>query len=647
MEASSQDVDSDPEVDSVSRGYSDAAGQAGLLARIDRREELDLSNRNLAYTAGLAGTYVALTRLDISNNSVSKLDSLPETLVHLDASKNMLKRICGLEKNEALASLDLSSNSISRIGGLDACTALTELSLSGNQIRVATDLECNVLLERLDLSRNAIATVDALRTLSLNQCMAWLELKGNPCAANSNYRHKLTSLLPQLLVLDAVKMPKNNFRPASPSARPQSPRPDPDSRPTAARSLDLSSSLSTTNRSVVSLRPASAAALRSSAGRTNPAGPLRAFGDGGSGRAERIGAATGHEGRLGPWAAASTPQETPGTRLFGAASASGDDPNRSGYASRHRAPSPAPGGARPLSRGRAPAGGPGPGADATAGGEVLQGAAAAARSQGGEERAGNRRGAAKPLPGEGERLARLVAGVPSGGADAPVTAGQVLASLSPAKDKRRAGGGGKPAVAAGRPAAAKASSESKGDQSRPGAPAPKGSVPRRRAAAGEAAPPRTALELELSERVARLYQVQMTQMDVVSQQQVRPASGSGMKLPARRRPLPAAAARRGRGGRRGRARQELISELRRELTILKSPPVPIIPPTAPPYCSLTSAISSPGRLSRSSPPASETPTAPTTQPTRRPTKCAPPGASASPERTTAPAVLTCRLPLYH
>jgi hypothetical protein len=541
MEASSQDVDSDPEGDSVSRGYSDAAGQAGLLARIDRREELDLSNRNLAYTAGLAGTYVALTRLDISNNSVSKLDSLPETLVHLDASKNMLKRICGLEKNEALASLDLSSNSISRIGGLDACTALTELSLSGNQIRVATDLECNVLLERLDLSRNAIATVDALRTLSLNQCMAWLELKGNPCAANSNYRHKLTSLLPQLLVLDAVKMPKNNFRPASPSARPQSPRPDQDSRPTAARSLDLSSSLSTTNRSVVSLRPASAAALRSSAGRTNPAGPLRAFSDGGSGRAERGAAATGHEGRLGPWAAASTPQGTPGTRLFGAASASGDDPNRSGYASRHRAPSPAPGGARPLSRGRAPAGGPGPGADAAAGSEVSQGAAAAAaRSQGGEERAGNRRGPAKPLPGEGERLARLVAGVPSGGADAPVTAGEVLASLSPAKDKRRAGGGGKPAAAAGRPAAAKASSGSKGDQGRPGAPAPKGSVPRRRAAAGEAAAPRTALELELSERVERLYQVQMTQMDVVSQQQVSSASGSGMKLPARRRPPPAA-----------------------------------------------------------------------------------------------------------
>ena len=136
VEASSQDGDSDPEADTLDRGFTDAAGQPGLLARVDRREELDLSNRNLSYTSGLAGTYVALTSLNISSNSVAKLDSLPPTLLHLDASRNLLRRISGLERNEALTSLNLASNSIVRVAGLDACTALTELTLADNQIRV-------------------------------------------------------------------------------------------------------------------------------------------------------------------------------------------------------------------------------------------------------------------------------------------------------------------------------------------------------------------------------------------------------------------------------------------------------------------------------------------------------------------------------
>ena len=50
-------------------------------------------------------------------------------------------------------------------------------------------------------------------------------LKGNPCAHNANYRHKLTGLLPGLVMLDDVRMPKNGYRPASPAGRQRSASP--------------------------------------------------------------------------------------------------------------------------------------------------------------------------------------------------------------------------------------------------------------------------------------------------------------------------------------------------------------------------------------------------------------------------------------
>lgn len=202
-------------------GYASTNGGNQPLTRIDYREELDLSGRSLSYTAGLASTYVALTSLDISNNAVAKLDSMPPMLTHLNASHNLLRRISGLELNYDLQTLNLAHNTISRISGLDQCTALVELSLQSNELRVVSDLECNLDLERVDLSFNGIPAVDALRTLSLNTKVTWMCLKGNPCASNINYRHKLTGMLPGLVMLDDTRMPKNGYRPPSPSLRPQ------------------------------------------------------------------------------------------------------------------------------------------------------------------------------------------------------------------------------------------------------------------------------------------------------------------------------------------------------------------------------------------------------------------------------------------
>lgn len=272
--------------------------------------------------------YVALTSLDISNNAVTRLDSLPTMLLHLNASHNLLRCISGLEQNYDLQTLNLAHNSITRVSGLDQCTNLVELSLQSNEIRVISDLECNLQLERIDLSHNGIPAVEALRTLSLNTKVTWMCLKGNPCARNSTHRHKLTGLLPNLLMLDDMRMPKSSYRPASPAAR-------------QAQHAD-----GTPTR-----RAASPASVRSSASKV----PMRAAGDG-----EVSSACSSHEqGSVGSWAAAgaaggalgpwnSMPAAAP-VRTFGsmtatsATSIGGALNGRRAYASSNRPPSPQPG----------------------------------------------------------------------------------------------------------------------------------------------------------------------------------------------------------------------------------------------------------------------------------------------------------------
>ena len=76
-----------------------------------------LSVSNSTIMPGLASTYAALTSLNLSNNAIQRLESIPPSLRHLDASHNLLRRISGLERNHSLTSLNLSHNALSRING--------------------------------------------------------------------------------------------------------------------------------------------------------------------------------------------------------------------------------------------------------------------------------------------------------------------------------------------------------------------------------------------------------------------------------------------------------------------------------------------------------------------------------------------------
>ena len=65
---------------------------------------------------------MALQSLNLSNNAIQRLESIPQSLKFLDASHNLLRRISGLEKHHSLTSVNFSHNSISRLSGTNLAT---------------------------------------------------------------------------------------------------------------------------------------------------------------------------------------------------------------------------------------------------------------------------------------------------------------------------------------------------------------------------------------------------------------------------------------------------------------------------------------------------------------------------------------------
>lgn len=171
-------------MESEEEGYfgSEDRGEKQYGSRIDYRQELNLSGRNLSYLPSqhLASTYVSLTTLNISGNAISRLEGLPQTLTSLDASNNLLRSVSGLEESFSLANLVLDHNSITGLSGLENCTSLAELSVSNNDLRSLSGLECCVNLTRINATSNHIANIESLRTLSLNTKLSWMGLKYVP-----------------------------------------------------------------------------------------------------------------------------------------------------------------------------------------------------------------------------------------------------------------------------------------------------------------------------------------------------------------------------------------------------------------------------------------------------------------------------------
>ncbi|XP_049637825.1 leucine-rich repeat-containing protein 46 [Suncus etruscus] len=121
--------------------------------------------------------------------------------VRLDREK--ITNISNLEKLQNLHSLYLQGNKIKQIENLSCIPSLRFLSLAGNLIKRVENLRDLPYLQFLDLSDNLI---DTLQLEEFPQSLLILNLIGNSCTHQNDYKKQMIQALPLLLDLDGQRI---------------------------------------------------------------------------------------------------------------------------------------------------------------------------------------------------------------------------------------------------------------------------------------------------------------------------------------------------------------------------------------------------------------------------------------------------------
>ena len=132
----------------------------------DYLRRLDLGNRNLESLHMLDEFCGRIEELDVSNNALTQVHGVPQSLRVLSAQGNALSNLTAWGHLQNLQYLDISGNSVSSLANLQGLYHLRELRANDNAIESITCLAGLNGLLRLRLRRNAIEAVD-LRDLHL------------------------------------------------------------------------------------------------------------------------------------------------------------------------------------------------------------------------------------------------------------------------------------------------------------------------------------------------------------------------------------------------------------------------------------------------------------------------------------------------
>ncbi|KAJ7570359.1 hypothetical protein O6H91_01G116900 [Diphasiastrum complanatum] len=161
-----------------------------------------------------------LRALIVNNNqitTISRLDRLAN-LNTLVLSHNPIRELGkSFNKLSSLNKLSLSHCRLQVLGvSLKQCIALQELRLAHNQLMgLPKEFERNGQMRILDLGNNYVRAWSELQVLGTLHNLKNLNLKGNPIHDDNHYQESITSLLPNLEILDGhhvgavyKKMPK-------------------------------------------------------------------------------------------------------------------------------------------------------------------------------------------------------------------------------------------------------------------------------------------------------------------------------------------------------------------------------------------------------------------------------------------------------
>lgn len=224
--------------------------KARVIAAIERSqntEKEDENNDTLDLTSKKLETFNALNFrlypennfsylkiLILEDNCISNFEGMNLTrlavLTDLDLSYNCFSGIIpdGVFP-VSLERLDISHNSIEKLNGLFNCSELHTLNASHNKIKYMSAYPHT--LHTLDISNNHISNIVDLRLLSHTPSITTLTLTLNPVSSKPLYRPTVCSVLPLLKTLDDISTPAHNVRKRSVGTV-RHPHPTPTSLPT-------------------------------------------------------------------------------------------------------------------------------------------------------------------------------------------------------------------------------------------------------------------------------------------------------------------------------------------------------------------------------------------------------------------------------
>ncbi|XP_053525244.1 nischarin isoform X5 [Artibeus jamaicensis] len=189
-------VASKPTLATMSVRFSATSMEEVLVPEASEFDEWEPEGRALeGPVTAIIPTWQALTTLDLSHNSISKIDEsvkLIPKLEFLDLSHNGVLAVDNLQHLYNLVHLDLSYNKLSSLEGVHTKLGnVKTLNLAGNLLESLSGLHKLYSLVNLDLSDNRIEQMEEVRSIGSLPCLEHVALLNNPLSIIPDYRTKV------------------------------------------------------------------------------------------------------------------------------------------------------------------------------------------------------------------------------------------------------------------------------------------------------------------------------------------------------------------------------------------------------------------------------------------------------------------------
>ncbi|KAK1332310.1 hypothetical protein QTO34_006983 [Cnephaeus nilssonii] len=189
-------VASKPTLGTMSVRFSATSMKAILVPEASEFDEWEPEGTALeGPVTAIIPTWQALTTLDLSHNSISKIDEsvkLIPKLEFLDLSHNGVLVVDNLQHLYNLVHLDLSYNKLSSLEGVHTKLGnIKTLNLAGNLLESLSGLHKLYSLVNLDLSNNRIEQMEEVRSIGSLPCLEHVALLNNPLSIIPDYRTKV------------------------------------------------------------------------------------------------------------------------------------------------------------------------------------------------------------------------------------------------------------------------------------------------------------------------------------------------------------------------------------------------------------------------------------------------------------------------